>query len=340
MSEENFNNQESQELYEHYRFVADKGQRPLRIDKYLMNLMDSVTRNKIQNAAKAGNILVNEKPVKQNYKVKPEDIISIVLTYPPQQVELIPEDIPIAIVYEDDDLLVVNKKAGMVVHPGYNNYTGTLLNALLHHFQQIGIEEQPFLVHRIDKDTSGLLLVAKNEMAQSKLAKQFFEHSIERKYYALVWGDFEEENGTIEGHIGRHPKDRRVMTVFPDGTHGKEAITHYRILQRFSYVTLVECELETGRTHQIRAHMKHKGHPLFNDVTYGGDRILKGTTFSKYKQFVKNCFDIIPRQALHAKSLGFVHPSTGKAMFFDSRLPDDLQQVLQKWKSYAIHKLS
>lgn len=340
MSEDTFNNQESQELYEHYRFVADKGQGTLRIDKYLMNLMDSVTRNKIQNAAKAGNILVNDKPVKQNYKVKPEDIISIVLTYPPQQIELIAEDIPLNIVYEDDDLLVVNKKAGTVVHPGYNNYTGTLLNALLHHFRKNDIEEQPFLVHRIDKDTSGLLLVAKNELAQSKLARQFFEHSIERKYHALVWGDFDEDNGTIEGHIGRHPKDRRVMTVFPDAAHGKEAITHYRILQRFSYVTVVECELETGRTHQIRAHMKYKGHPLFNDATYGGDQVLKGTTFSKYKQFVKNCFDIIPRQALHAKSLGFVHPSTGKAMFFDSRLPDDLQQALEKWKSYAIHKLS
>jgi len=339
MSEESFNNQESQELYEHYRFTADKGQRPLRIDKFLMNLIENATRNKIQNAAKAGNILVNQNPVKQNYKVKPDDVISIVLTYPPQKVELIAEDLPLNIVYEDDDVIVVNKKAGMVVHPGYANYTGTLLNALIHHFEKNKEEEQPHLVHRIDKDTSGLLLVAKNELAQSKLARQFFDHSVERKYQALVWGDFEEDKGKIEGNLARHPKDRRIMKVFPDGSKGKEAITHYKVLQRFTYVTLVECELETGRTHQIRAHMKYIGHPLFNDETYGGEQILKGTTFSKYKQFVKNCFDTIPRQALHAKSLGFKHPATGKEMFFDSELPEDMQKVLEKWENYAVHKL-
>ncbi|MCF8308018.1 MAG: RluA family pseudouridine synthase [Bacteroidales bacterium] len=336
MSEETFN---SQELYEHYRFVADTGQRPLRIDKFLMNLVENTTRNKIQNAAKAGNILVNEQPVKQNYKVKPGDIISVVLTYPPQKIELIPENLPLNIIHEDDDILVVNKEAGMVVHPGYANYTGTLLNALLHHFEKNNEEEQPHLVHRIDKDTSGLLLVAKNELAQSRLAKQFFEHTIERKYQALVWGDFKEDSGTIKGNLDRHPKDRRVMTVFPDSSKGKEATTHFRVLQRFTYVTLVECKLETGRTHQIRAHMKYIKHPLFNDAAYGGDEILKGTTFSKYKQFVKNCFKIIPRQALHAKSLGFNHPTTNKKMFFDSELPEDMTQVLEKWRNYAVHKL-
>ncbi|MCF8334627.1 MAG: RluA family pseudouridine synthase [Bacteroidales bacterium] len=336
MSEETFN---SQELYEHYRFVADTGQRPLRIDKYLMNLVENTTRNKIQNAAKAGNILVNEQPVKQNYKVKPGDIISVVLTYPPQKIELIPEDIPLNIIYDDEDILVVNKDPGMVVHPAYANYTGTLLNALLHHFEKNNEEEQPHLVHRIDKDTSGLLLVAKNELAQSRLAKQFFEHTIERKYQALVWGDFEEDSGTIEGNLDRHPKDRRVMTVFTDSSKGKNAVTHFRVLQRFTYVTLLECKLETGRTHQIRAHMKYISHPLFNDATYGGDEILKGTTFSKYKQFVKNCFTTIPRQALHAKSLGFKHPTTDKKMFFDSELPEDMTQVLEKWRNYVVHKL-
>ncbi len=339
MNEETFSNQESQELYEHYRFTADKGQKPLRIDKYLMNLIENATRNKIQNAARAGNILVNEHPVKQNYKVKPGDIVSIVLTYPPQKVELIAEDIPTEIVYEDEDVIVVNKAAGMVVHPGYANYTGTLLNALLHYFEKNNEEEQPHLVHRIDKDTSGLLLVAKNELAQSRLARQFFDHTVERKYQALVWGDFEEDKGKIEGNLARHPKDRRVMKVFADGSKGKEAITHYTVLQRFTYVTFIECVLETGRTHQIRAHMKYIGHPLFNDETYGGEQILKGTTFSKYKQFVKNCFEMIPRQALHAKSLGFTHPATGKDMFFDSELPEDMQKVLEKWEHYAVHKL-
>jgi 23S rRNA pseudouridine1911/1915/1917 synthase len=340
MTEEtNLQEEESQELYEHYRFVADKGQRPLRVDKYLMNLMENTTRNKIQNAAKAGNILVNETPVKPNYKVKPEDVISIVLAHPPRLIEINPEAIPVDIVYEDEDILLVNKKPGMVVHPGYGNYTGTLLNALLYHFQQTGQEAEPLLVHRIDKDTSGLLLVTKTELAQSKLAKQFFDHTIERKYQALVWGDFEEDSGTITGNLGRDPKNRKLMRVFPDGDFGKEAVTHYKVLERFTYVTLVECELETGRTHQIRAHMRYVRHPLFSDATYGGDEILRGTTFTKYKQFVQNCFKTIPRQALHAKSLGFVHPTTGKQMFFDSVLPEDMTGVIDKWRNYAVHKI-
>jgi 23S rRNA pseudouridine1911/1915/1917 synthase len=340
MTEEtNLQEEETQELYEHYRFVADKGQRPLRVDKYLMNLMENTTRNKIQNAAKAGNILVNETPVKPNYKVKPEDVISIVLAHPPRVIEINPEAIPVDIVYEDEDILLVNKKPGMVVHPGYGNYTGTLLNALLYHFQQTGQEAEPLLVHRIDKDTSGLLLVTKTELAQSKLAKQFFDHTIERKYQALVWGDFEENSGTITGNLGRDPKNRKLMRVFPDGDFGKEAVTHYKVLERFTYVTLVECELETGRTHQIRAHMRYVRHPLFSDATYGGNEILRGTTFTKYKQFVQNCFKTIPRQALHAKSLGFIHPTTGKQMFFDSALPEDMTGVIDKWRNYAVHKL-
>lgn len=340
MTEEtNLQEEETQELYEHYRFVADKGQRPLRVDKYLMNLMENTTRNKIQNAAKAGNILVNGTPVKPNYKVKPEDVISIVLAHPPRLIEINPEAIPVDIVYEDEDILLVNKKPGMVVHPGYGNYTGTLLNALLYHFQQTGQEAEPLLVHRIDKDTSGLLLVTKTELAQSKLAKQFFDHTIERKYQALVWGDFEENSGTITGNLGRDPKNRKLMRVFPDGDFGKEAVTHYKVLERFTYVTLVECELETGRTHQIRAHMRYVRHPLFSDATYGGNEILRGTTFTKYKQFVQNCFKTIPRQALHAKSLGFIHPTTGKQMFFDSVLPEDMTGVIDKWRNYAVHKL-
>jgi 23S rRNA pseudouridine1911/1915/1917 synthase len=340
MTEEtNLQEEETQELYEHYRFVADKGQRPLRVDKYLMNLMENTTRNKIQNAAKAGNILVNGTPVKPNYKVKPEDVISIVLAHPPRLIEINPEAIPVDIVYEDEDILLVNKKPGMVVHPGYGNYTGTLLNALLYHFQQTGQEAEPLLVHRIDKDTSGLLLVTKTELAQSKLAKQFFDHTIERKYQALVWGDFEENSGTITGNLGRDPKNRKLMRVFPDGDFGKEAVTHYKVLERFTYVTLVECELETGRTHQIRAHMRYVRHPLFSDATYGGNEILRGTTFTKYKQFVQNCFKTIPRQALHAKSLGFIHPTTGKQMFFDSVLPEDMTGVIDKWRNYAVHKI-
>ncbi|MCF8303753.1 MAG: RluA family pseudouridine synthase, partial [Bacteroidales bacterium] len=283
----------------------------------------------------------NETEVKPNYKVKPDDVITVVLSYPPREIEVVAEDIPLNIVYEDDDVLIVNKKAGMVVHPAYANYTGTLVNALAFYLQNKAEKPQedgPFLVHRIDKDTSGLMVTAKNELAQSSLAKAFFYHNIERKYQALVWGDVENDNGTIEGHIGRSPKDRRVMQVYKDADSGKKAVTHYRVLQRFGYVTLVECELETGRTHQIRAHMRHLGHPLFNDERYGGNQILKGTTFTKYKQFINNCFKLLPRQALHAKSLGFIHPITGKSLFFDSELPDDMQQVLKKWEVYTSNR--
>jgi 23S rRNA pseudouridine1911/1915/1917 synthase len=342
MSEEFEVLDEEQELYEHYRIVADKGQSLLRIDKFLMNRLEGVSRSKIQAAAHAGNILVNDKPVKPNYKAKPNDIISIVLAHPPREIELIPQDIPINIVHEDDDIIVVNKDPGMVVHPGYGNYTGTLVNALIYHFQQLpnksGDITRPLLVHRIDKNTSGIILVAKTEIAQAKLAKEFFNHTIKRKYHALVWGDFKEDNGTITGNIGRNLKDRKIMAVFPDGETGREAITHYKVLERFGYITLIECQLETGRTHQIRVHLKYAGHPLFNDDTYGGNIILKGTTFTKYKQFIDNCFSLLPRQALHAKSLGFVHPATGKEIFFDSELPQDMQAVIEKWKKYISDK--
>lgn len=331
--------EENNDLFEHYRFEVDKGQGQLRIDKFLMLRIENASRNKIQNAAKAGNILVNDTPVKSNYKVKPLDIISIVLAFPPREIEIIPQDIPLNIIYEDEDIMLVNKEAGMVVHPGVSNYDGTLINALLFYVQHkspFKVEEhQPHLVHRIDKDTSGILLIAKNELAQTRLAKNFFDHTIDRKYHALVWGEPKEEEGTITGHIGRSLKDRRVMTVFPDGEYGREAVTHYRILKRFGYVTLVECILETGRTHQIRAHFKYIGHPLFNDETYGGDAILKGTTFTKYKQFVQNCFKLLPRQALHAKYLRFKHPITGKQMEFDSELPEDMQSAIDKWESYS-----
>ena len=336
--------EESNDLYEHHRIEVDPGQEQLRIDKFLFNKLSNVSRNKIQQAAKAGNILVNNKPVKSNYKVKPEDVVSVVMTYPPREVEIHPENIPLKIVFEDDDIIIVNKQAGLVVHPGHGNYTGTLLNGLAYYFEHSGQKGKVengfgYLVHRIDKDTSGLLMIAKNEMAQTKLAKQFFYHTIDRAYWALVWGDVSEKEGTIEGNIGRSLKDRRVMTVFPNGEYGKQAVTHYKVLQRFGYVTLVECKLETGRTHQIRAHFKYIGHPLFNDARYGGDQILKGTTFSKYKQFVINSFKLIPRQALHAKSLGFEHPSTGKKMFFESELPADMAAAIDKWDKYTSNRL-
>lgn len=329
---------EENDLYEHFRFEVDKGQAMLRIDKFLMGRIQNASRNKIQNAARADNILVNDKPVKPNYRVKPLDIISIVLAYPPRETEILPEDIPLNIVYEDDDVLVINKVPGMVVHPAHGNYTGTLVNALAYRFQQQGImsETGPYLVHRIDKDTSGLILVAKNELAQSKLARGFFEHKVDRKYQALVWGDFKEEEGTVTGHIGRCLRDRLIMDVFPDGSHGKEAITHYRVLRRFHYITLIECTLETGRTHQIRAHMQHIGHTLFNDARYNGNQVLKGTTFTKYKQFIQNCFDLCPRQALHAQSLGFAHPADGREMYFETELPADMQAVIEKWDRYVM----
>ena len=329
--------EEGGELYEHIRIVVDKGQALERIDTFLTNHIQNISRNRVQNAAKAGNILVNEKAVKQNYKVKPNDVISIVFSYPPRETDIKPQQIPLEIVYEDDDVIVINKQAGLVVHPGHGNFDGTLLNGLAYHFEQTrqNVENKfGYLVHRIDKDTTGLLLVAKNETAQAILARQFFEHSIHRRYNALVWGDFDEDDGTIEGNIGRSANDRRKMAVYPNGDYGKDAITHWHVLERFGYVTLNEYRLETGRTHQIRVHSQYIGHPLFNDATYGGDMILKGTTFSKYKQFIDNCFKIIPRHALHAKELGFVHPTTGKTMMFVSELPNDMKAVLEKWRNY------
>ena len=330
--------QEEQDLYEHLRILVDKGQSLLRIDKFLMHRIENASRNRIQNAIEQGNVLVNDKTVKASYKVKPLDVISVVLPHPPRDTEVYPEDLPINIIYEDDDVLVVNKDAGIVVHPGYNNYTGTLVNALVFHFQQLptlpGNDGRPGLVHRIDKDTSGLLLVSKNERSMTYLARQFFEHTITRKYIALVWGDLEQD-GTVDGYIGRSISDRRVMAIYDDPEKGKWSVTHYKVLERLNYVTLIECQLETGRTHQIRAHMKHIGHPLFSDATYGGDKIIKGTVFSKYKQFVENCFELMPRQALHAQTLGFTHPATKKYMHFEAPLPQDFESVLEKWRKYS-----
>ena len=329
---------EGDDLFEHHRIVADPNQGPLRIDKFLMDKLSNVTRSRIQAGIKDGFVKVNDQDVKPNYKVRPEDVITVSLPEPPRDTEVIPEDIPLNIVYEDDDLMVVNKPAGMVVHPAYNNWSGTLVNALTWHFKNLpemaGNEGRPGLVHRIDKDTSGLLVIAKTEKAMTGLAKQFFDHSIERTYYALVWGE-PEEMGTIDVHLGRSLKDRRVTAPFPDGDFGRHAITHYKVLKHLRYVSLIQCNLETGRTHQIRAHLKYIGNPLFNDATYGGNSLVKGTQFTKYKQFVQNCFKIIPRQALHAKSLGFIHPVTKKRMFFDSELPEDFVQVLEKWEHYV-----
>lgn len=330
---------ENPQLYEHFRFVADRGQSLLRVDKFLVDRMMGATRNRIQLAADAGCILANGKPVKSNYRVKPEDVVTIVMTRPRRELEIIPENIPIQIIYEDDDLLVVDKPAGLVVHPGHGNYTGTLVNALAWYLKEDPTydpaDPRLGLVHRIDKDTSGLLVVAKKPEAKAHLSMQFFHKTTKRKYRALVWGIVQEDEGRIEGNIGRDPRDRMQMTVFPDGDHGKTAVTHYRVLERLGYVTLVECRLETGRTHQIRVHMKHIGHTLFNDERYGGNEILKGTTFTKYKQFVQNCFAICPRQALHAKTLGFVHPATGEEMFFDSEIPADMSRLIDKWRLYA-----
>jgi len=330
---------ENDDLYEHHRFVASIGQVQLRVDKFLMNFIENATRNKLQQAAKAGNILVNDVAVKQNYKVKPHDVVRVVLSHPPHENLLVGEDIPIDIVFEDDTVIVVNKPAGMVVHPGHGNYSGTLVNALIHHIENLPVNsnERPGLVHRIDKDTSGLLVIAKTEFAMANLSRQFFERTTERFYYALVWGNIEENEGTIEGNIGRSLKNRLQMAVFPDGDFGKPAVTHYKVLERLTYVTLVQCKLKTGRTHQIRAHFKHIGHTLFNDERYGGNEILKGTTFTKYKQFVNNCFNVLPRQALHAKTLGFTHPITGKFLQFDSKIPDDMTACLEKWRSYSEH---
>lgn len=328
-----------EELYEHHRFKADPGQEVLRIDKFLLDRMPNTSRNKIQNAAKDGNILVNTKAVKQNYKIKPGDEVSIVLPYPVRELELIPEDIPLDIHHEDDACIVINKPANMVVHPGYGNYRGTLVNALVYHFDNLPKRSQdyfgrPGLVHRLDKHTTGLMVVAKTEQALNHLAKQFYDRTTSRKYWALVWGDVEED-GTVEGHLGRSLKNRKKMTVFPDGDYGKHAVTHYRVLKRYGLVTLVECKLETGRTHQIRVHMKHIGHTLFNDIEYGGDEVLKGTKHAKYTQFVKNCFELLPGQALHAKTLGFVHPESKEELSFDSELPEGFQKVLEKWDKYT-----
>ena len=329
---------DNNELFEHFRFLADPGQTPLRIDKFLFNKLEGTSRSRIQAAANAGSILVNTSSVKPNYRVKPGDAISIVLPHPPRKIELVPEKIPVNIVYEDEDLLVVNKTPGMVVHPGYANYSGTLVNALMYHLRDNQLfssgDERPGLVHRIDKNTSGLLVVAKNELALNKLASQFFHRTTKRTYNALVWGDMKEGEGTIEGNIGRNPKDRKLMHVFPEGELGKVAITHYRVLERLGYVNLIECKLETGRTHQIRVHLQYISHPLFNDPEYGGDRILRGTTFTKYKQFVQNCFEQLPGQALHARTLGFVHPSSGEEMLFETPLPEGFHTVLQKWHTY------
>ena len=333
---------ESADLFEHFRFIVDKGQGSIRIDKFLHSHIENASRTKIQSASEAGNVLVNEQPVKSNYKVKPFDVISVVLPYPPRDTEIIPENIPLQIIYEDEDIVVVNKPAGMVVHPAYGNYTGTLVNALYWRYKDLPLYQsgdmRPGLVHRIDKDTSGIMVVAKNELALNRLARQFFYHTIERHYLALVWGAMEQAEGTITGNIWRSKQDRKVMAVYDDPLIGKHAITHYKVIEPLGYVTLVDCMLETGRTHQIRVHFKHIGHSLFNDSEYGGDKILKGTTFTKYKQFVENCFKILPRQALHAKSLAFDHPTTKKRMFFDSEIPEDMAVVLDKWRNYISNR--
>ena len=358
----------SEELFEHFRFVADRGQGPLRVDKFLVDRIVGTSRNRIQRAADGGFILVNGKPEKSNYKVRPGDVVQVMMDRPRHSTEIVPEEIPLDIVYEDEDLLVVNKPAGMVVHPGHGNYTGTLVNALAWHFLQQGLEldlsggeedgdegdetslndseqrpdfqKRMGLVHRIDKDTSGLLVIAKNEDAGTSLSRQFFHKTTRRLYTALVWGHVEQDEGTIVGNIGRNKRDRTLMEYYPEGSEeGKPAVTHYRVIERLGYVTLVECRLETGRTHQIRVHMKHAGHTLFNDKTYGGDQILKGTTFAKYAQFVRNCFDICPRQALHARTLGFRHPRTGEEMDFEAPLPEDMTRLVEKWREYVSNRI-
>jgi 23S rRNA pseudouridine1911/1915/1917 synthase len=326
------------DLFEHYEFIASTGQLPLRVDKFIMNFIENASRTKVQKAIESSNVLVNGSAVKSNYKIKPLDKVSVVYSYPKITHELIPQDIPINILFEDNDILIVNKEAGMVVHPGFGNYDGTLVNALAFHFNNLPSldgQERPGLVHRIDKNTSGILVVAKNESSLSVMAKKFEERDLNRLYIALVWGDIKEEKGTIIGNIGRSLKNRKIMSVFPEADYGKHAVTNYKVIERYGYTTLVECKLETGRTHQIRAHFKFLGHPLFNDFEYGGDRILKGTTFTKYKQFVQNCFKICPRHALHAKSLEFTHPSKNKLVFFDSNLPEDMRKLVEKWKNYS-----
>ena len=337
MNHNNESQELEEELFEHFKIEVPKGQAFLRIDKFLMGFIQNATRNKIQNAATNGDIYVNDVPVKSNYKVKPLDVIRLMLTHPPFDNTVLPEDIPLNIVYEDAALLLINKPPGFVVHPGHGNYTGTLVNALAFHFENLPMNssERPGLVHRIDKDTSGLLVIAKTEQAMSFLAKQFEDKTSDREYIALVWGNVKEDSGTVEGNIGRHVKDRMQMAVFTEGDQGKPAVTHYKVIERLGYVTLISCKLETGRTHQIRVHMKHIGHTIFNDARYGGDLILKGTTFTKYKQFVDNCFKTLPRQALHAKTLGFQHPTTKEYMSFYTELPKDMQDCIEKWRNYT-----
>ncbi len=343
-TEEEIEIQDSDELYEKLTLTIDKGQEPLRIDKFLMQRIEGATRNKIQQGIENEMVLVNEKPIKNNYKIKPGDKVVVFDNKAPDHSDIVPENIPLNIHYEDEDILIINKPAGMVVHPGSGNYSGTLVNGVAHYLleQNPKLDENELsrfgLVHRIDKNTTGLLVMAKTPKAMTDLAKQFFNHTVHRRYIALVWGNFENKEGTITGHVGRHQRFRKLFTTYPDGEHGKEAITHYKVLEEFNYVTLVECRLETGRTHQIRVHMQHIGHPLFNDDFYGGDKIVKGTVFTKYKQFVDNCFALCPRQALHAKELGFIHPRTRKEVFFTSELPDDMQAVIEKWKKYVVAK--
>jgi 23S rRNA pseudouridine1911/1915/1917 synthase len=330
---------DQEELFEHYKIVVDKGQEFLRVDKFLQNRLQKTSRTRIQAAAETGNIHANGKAVKSNYKVKPGDTVAIVFAQPPREIELKPENIPLNVVYEDADVIVINKQAGLVVHPGYGNYTGTLVNALMYHFQHVPIYQQkeprPGLVHRLDKNTSGIMVMAKNEYAMAYLARQFFERTTERTYIALVWGDMKSDSGTITGHIGRDIRDRKVFAVYADGSQGKHAVTHYRVLERFGYVNLIECKLETGRTHQIRVHLKYIGHPLFNDDTYGGDQVLRGISSGSYKQFVANCFELLPRHALHAKSLGFQHPVSKEMLRFDSEIPSDMQAAIAQWKRYT-----
>ena len=335
--------EESEELFERLIIVVDNGQEPYRIDKFLMNRIEGVTRNKIQQAIEAEKVLINDKPVKSNYKVRAHDKIVVYESRMPETSEIIPQNIPLNIVYEDDDLLVINKPAGMIVHPGSGNKSGTLVNGVAYYLQQQNptLDEATLsrfgLVHRIDKNTTGLLVIAKNSKAMTSLAKQFFDHTVHRRYVALVWGDFQENEGTIRTNVGRHQRFRKLFTAYPDGEYGKEAVTHYKVLERFNYVTLIECRLETGRTHQIRVHMQFISHPIFNDEIYGGDRIVKGTVFTKYKQFVDNCFIICPRHALHAQQLGFIHPSTRKQINFESELPADMKTVIEKWRNYSLN---
>ena len=341
LSEEiGFTEDSEDEFYEHFRFVADKGQSLLRVDKFLVDRIENASRNRIQSAADAGFIRVNDKSIKSNYKVKPGDVITVVMDRPRRELEIIPEDIPLQIVYEDDDVMVIDKPPGLVVHPGHGNYTGTLVNAIAWRLKdQPNFESNDLrfgLVHRIDKDTSGLLVAAMNPDAQTNLGIQFFNRTIQRKYIALVWGNVKNDEGKIEGNIGRDPKDRMRMIVFPDGENGKQAVTWYRVLERLGYVSLVECRLETGRTHQIRVHMKYIGHTLFNDERYGGNELLKGNHQAKYKQFIRNCFEICPRQTLHAQTLGFIHPRTGEEFFFESPLPEDMSQLIEKWRHYVV----